>query len=124
MSIADVREEVMDSFAELTANVYDYVPPVVSAPAVFVFPDDPYLEPTTIGSVMRFTVNFRIIAAVAQNDTQASLTNLENLCVDIFRNLPGGAIVGAWDKPSSDQIGPSNLLVSTATIKVTTQQEN
>lgn len=124
MSIADVRESFMDSFSELTANVYDYVPPVVAVPAVFVFPDDPYLEPTTIGSVMRFTVNLRIIAAVAQNDTQASLTNLENLCVDVLRNLPNGAIVGAWDKPSSDQIGPSNLLVSTATVKVTTQQEN
>lgn len=123
MSIADVRETIMDSFAELTANVYDHIPPVVMAPAVFVFPDDPYLEPTTIGSVLRFNVNYRLIAAVAQNDTQASLKNLEDLCVDVLRNLPNGAIAGAWDKPSSDQVGPSNLLVSTMTLTVTTQQE-
>lgn len=124
MSIADVRETVMDAFAELPANVYDHVPPVVMAPAVFVFPDDPYLEPTTIGSVLRMNCNFRLIAAVAINDTKAALNNLENLCVDVLRNLPDGAVVGAWDKPSTDQVGPSDLLVSTMTLTVTTQQEN
>lgn len=121
MSIAETRQELIDAFKGLNVNVYQQVPPVVMPPALFVFPDDPYLEPVTIGSRLRFQANFRIGAAVAYNDTPAALANLETLMVDVLSALPVGE-AGSWEKPTQDQVGPSNLLVSQITFKVNTEE--
>ena len=118
MAISDVRAALMATFDALGVAVYDHVPPVVSTPALFVFPDEPYLETKLIGSAtVRVNVRLRIVAAVASLDNRAALANLEDLLVSVLGNLPSGYVAGEWDKPSMDAVGPSELLVSTMTVE-------
>lgn len=123
-TLADVRANLMAAFGAVGATVYDYVPPVVSTPALFLFPDEPYLDVQNIGSgTVRVSVHFRIIAAVSSLDNKASLGQLEELLVATLAALPNGAIASQWDKPSIDTVGPSDLLVSTMTIELLTALE-
>lgn len=114
----------MASFSGVAAAVYDYVPPTVTTPALFVFPDEPYLEAKTIGSGnVRVAMKLRIVAAVANLDNRAALGNLEDLLVAALAVLPNGCIASEWDKPSLDAVGPSELLVSTMSVEILTTQE-
>lgn len=124
MTIADVRSALMSAFAGLGVAVYDYVPPVVSTPALFVFPDEPYLETKTIGQTVRFSIRLRLIAAVANLDNRAALANLEDLLVATSAALPNGYIAARWDKPTVDAVGVSDLLVSTMTVEVFATMED
>lgn len=119
MSFAAVRQDLMSSFSDIEAVAYDYVPPMISTPAIFVFPDDPYVEPITIGSNSRVRINFRLIAAVATNDNQGAIGNLETLMAEVLTAIPSGYQVTFWDKPTADEVGVQPLLVSTMTVSVT-----
>ena len=120
MSLSTVRDAFTDAFAAIGANVYDYTPPVVSTPAVFVFPADPYLNPETIGQG-RITVRLQLTAAVAMLDNQASLGNLEDLLLGIFGAMPQGVrVVNGASAPSMTQVGPTSLLVSELTCEMVT----
>lgn len=117
-TVADVRAEFVAAFGTVPVTVYDYVPPVVSTPALFVFPDEPYLKTRTIGrGAVRASVRLRLIVAVAALDNRASLANLENLLVEVTGSLPQGWSANDWDKPSIDAVGPSDLLVSTMSVE-------
>ena len=120
MSLATLRDTFTDAFSAIGAVVYDYTPPVVSTPAVFVFPGDPYMAPETIG-LGRLKVTLQLTAAVAHNDNQASLGNLEDLLLGIFNAMPQGVrIIRGASAPSMTQVGPSNLLVSELTVELVT----
>lgn len=110
----------MDSFEGLGFVVYDYTPPAISTPCAFIFPDEPYVDFQTIGSASRVTLRFRLTAAVANNDNQAALGNLESLIVQLATHLPTGARISSFGAPSITQVGVTNLLVSESTIEVTT----
>lgn len=118
MSFQDIRAELMENFSSVHCVVYDYVPPMISTPAIFLFPDDPYIEPYSIKNLTTVKLNYRLIAAVAMNDNRAALGNLETLCASIMGAIPAGYQVSAWDKPSLDQVGDANLLVSTITLTI------
>lgn len=120
MSFATLRDAFTDSFAGLDAAVYDYSPPVVPGPAIFIFPAEPYAEPYAIGTG-RIRVRFRLTAAVPHNDNQGALGNLEDLILGILTNLPSGVTtVGGFTAPSMTQVGPSSLLVSELTCELVT----
>jgi hypothetical protein len=117
---ATARDALMDSFEGLGFVVYDFVPPAVSTPCAFLFPDEPYIEFQTIGSSSRVKLRFRLTAAVANNDNQAALKNLEEVICDLATHLPQGAIIGTFGGPSITQVGATNLLVSESTVEITT----
>ena len=117
---AAARDALMDSFEGLGFVVYDYVPPAVSTPCAFLFPNEPYIEFLTIGSSSRVKLSFRLTAAVANNDNQAALKNLEEVICDLATHLPQGAIIGTFGGPSITQVGVTNLLVSESTVEITT----
>ena len=120
-NFAAVRDAFTDAFEGLGAVIFDYSPPVVSTPAIFVFPADPYAEIQTIGSANRVKLRFTVTAAVAANDNQAALNNLEDLMIDIITHLPSGAVISTFGAPAMTQVGVTNLLVSESTAEVTTQ---
>lgn len=119
-NFATARDGLMDAFDGLGFVVYDYTPPVVSTPAAFIFPDDPYIDFTTIGTVTKATLRFRLTAAVANNDNQAALGNLETVICALATHLPQGARVSAFGAPSITQVGPTSLLVSETSVEITT----
>ncbi len=119
MSFASLRDTFTDAFAAIGANVYDYTPPVVSVPAVFIFPGDPYVTPELIGTG-RVTLRFQLTAAVAANDNQGALGNLEDLLIDLIAAMPQGVRMQPASAPAMTQVGPTNLLVSEMTVELVT----
>lgn len=118
MSFLEIRQELMGNFADVGAVVYDNVPPMISTPALFLFPDDPYIEPFSIKGNTTVKLNFRLIAAVGLNDPRAALGNLETLLASVLNAIPAGYQVANFDKPSVDEVGNASFLVSTTTITV------
>jgi hypothetical protein len=88
-------------------------------PFVVTVPDSPYLEIETISkSQIRTRINLVISVAVAYNSNPASLDNLEQLVISVLKVIPVGYTIGAIEKPTVTQVGPSNCLV--ADIRVST----
>ena len=117
--LEQVRTPLATALASVAGNVYAYVPETVIPPAVVVVPDSPYLEFETINkSNIRAKVNMTITVAVAYNSNPASLDNLEQLVISVLKVIPVGYTVGAVEKPTVTQVGPSNVLV--ADIRVST----
>jgi hypothetical protein len=118
-SIADVRDELATALEGSGHTVYAYPPPTVIPPAVVIVPAQPYLDPETIGSAgTRFAIRFELICAVAAIDNQAQLDNLEQLTVAVIQSLPNGVAVDAIDRPTVEQVGPSNLLTTRVPVTV------
>ena len=117
--LSDVRTPLATALASVAGNVYSYVPETIIPPAVVVVPDTPYLELETINkSTLHVKINFTISVAVAYNSNPASLDNLEQLVISVLKVIPAGYTVGAVEKPTVTQVGPSNVLV--ADIRVST----
>ena len=114
-----VRQPLATAFASVAGNVYGYVPEAPMVPFVVQVPDSPYLEIETLGNAqVRTKINLVISVAVAYNSNPASLDNLEQLVISVLKVIPVGYIVGAVEKPTVTQVGPSNVLV--ADIRVST----
>lgn len=117
MNTWQVRSDFMTAFDNVQANVYDNTPPVVTTPALFVFPANPYIEYPRVGAAH---INLRLTAAVTYLDNASALDNLEVLIDEVLRALPDGTSITAWSAPAIQQVGPSNLLVSDMTITLAT----
>ena len=114
-----VRQPLTTAFASVAGNVYAYVPEAPMVPFVVTVPDSPYLDIETLGNAqLRTRINLVISVAVAYNSNPASLDNLEQLVISVLKVIPTGYIVGAVEKPTVTQVGPSNVLV--ADIRVST----
>lgn len=117
--LSTVRQPLATAFAGVAGNVYAYVPEAPMVPFVVMVPDSPYLEIETLGNAqVRTKINLVISVAVAYNSNPASLDNLEQLVISVLKVIPVGYIVGAVEKPTVTQVGPSNVLV--ADIRVST----
>jgi hypothetical protein len=117
--LSAVRQPLATAFASVAGNVYAYVPEAPMVPFVVMVPDAPYLELETIGKTTLHTkINLVISVAVAYNSNPASLDNLEQLVISVLKVIPAGYTIGAVEKPTVTQVGPSNVLV--ADIRVST----
>jgi len=113
MSLADLRADLADSLASLSATIYPSVPEAVIPPCVVIIPDSPYLVPNLINkATTKVEVNFIISACVAYNSNPGSLDNIEQLVISILAALPAGYVVGDIQRPTVMQVGASNLLVA------------
>ena len=114
-----VRQPLTTAFASVAGNVYAYVPEAPRVPFVVTVPDSPYLDIETLGNAqLRTRINLVISVAVAYNSNPASLDNLEQLVISVLKVIPVGYTIGAVEKPTVTQVGPSNVLV--ADIRVST----
>lgn len=118
--LATVRAEIASWLASTSANVYPYSPPVPSTPAVIIVPANPYLEPIGINGRGNLRANYRLTAAVAMNDNQGSLEQLEDLMLQIIAAVPAGVELSSFEAPGIAQVGATSLLLADCTLKVTT----
>ena len=116
----DVRGAIKTALAGVAANVYDHVPEAPIVPAVVIIPDSPYMELETIGkSKVRVKLNYTISALVAYLSNPASLDNLEKLVISTLAALgSSGYELSTVERPSVNQVGTTNLLVSDIRLSV------
>jgi hypothetical protein len=108
-----VRQPLATAFAAVAGNVYAYVPEAPIVPFVVTVPDSPYIELETINkSTLHMKINLTVSIGVAYNSNPASLDNLEQLLISVLKVIPTGYTIGAVEKPTVTQVGPSNILVS------------
>jgi hypothetical protein len=90
--------------------------------SIILVPSSPYILPVAIGGLSnRLNVRFDLTVAVAINDTQAALANIESLMLGVLNALPQGvSIVSPWSGPIPEDIGPTKLITSQITIEVVT----
>jgi hypothetical protein len=123
--LSAVRTPLATALAGVSANVFAYVPESIPAPAVVVVPDSPYMEFDTIGkSTFRCKINMTITCCVAYNSNPASLDNIEQLIISVVSAIPAGYEVGAVQRPTVTQVGPSNLLVADISVSTHYTQTN
>lgn len=124
MSLADVRQELVDNFSSLEANLYASVPEAPIAPFIAIVPDSPYLEPNLIGKeTIRVKVNFAITAGVNWASGAGALENLETLMLGILENVPVGYTVSDIMRPTITTVGASSLLVSDISVSAYYEKE-
>ena len=122
----DVRGAIKTALAGVSANVYDHVPEAPIVPAVVIIPDSPYMELETIGkSKVRVKLNYTISALVAYLSNPASLDNLEKLVISTLAALgSSGYELSTVERPSVNQVGTTNLLVSDIRLSVRYEHTN
>lgn len=123
-AFSDARQAIADALDGITANVYAYPAPVISAPAVVVVVDSPMAEPVTIGSRLRLRANYRLQLCVGGADNLAALEAIEALVIDVLTALPPGLMVGAVTPPNVQQVGQAELVVSEIPIQIMAEEGN
>ena len=120
----DVRGAIKTALANVSANVYDFVPESPSVPAIVLVPDSPYMELEVIGkATTRVKLNYTVSAAVAYLSNSASLDNLEKLVISILGALSGSKYeLSTVERPTVTQVGSVNLLVSDIRLSVRYEQ--
>lgn len=123
MSLGALRRSLADALADgvTTATVHAFPPAAIVPPAIVVVPDDPYIEPQTVGSSIRAKAYFRITILAGIIDNEGSLEMLEDLAAIVYANIPKGYEIGSCSRPTNVQVGASDLLAAEIRVAVTTE---
>jgi hypothetical protein len=113
ITLSNVRNTLATAIEGAGYRVHRFPPATVMPPAVVIVPDDPYLTPEVLSAGgNRWAVAFQLIVCVAPLDNEGQLIQLENITVDVCRNLPRGLELGPILRPTVEQVGPSELLTT------------
>ena len=113
VTLSTVRNSLATAIQAAGYKAHRFPPATVVPPAVVIVPDDPYLTAEVLSSGgNRWAVAFELIVAVAALDNEGQLIQLENITVDVCRNLPRGTELGPIQRPTVEQVGPSELLTT------------
>jgi hypothetical protein len=113
ITLSNVRTALATAIEGAGYRAHRFPPPTVMPPAVVIVPDEPYLEAEVLSSGgNRWAVRFELIVAVAPLDNEGQLIQLENITVAVCRNLPRGTELGPIQRPTIEQVGPSELLTT------------
>jgi hypothetical protein len=119
VTLSTVRTSLANAIQAAGYKAHRFPPATVIPPAVVIVPDEPYLSPEVISSGgNRWAVNFELIVCVAPLDNEGQLIQLENITVDVCRALPRGTELGSIQRPTVEQVGPSELLTTRIPITV------
>jgi hypothetical protein len=119
VTLGTIRTTLANAIAGAGYRVHKFPPATVIPPAVVIVPDDPYLQAEVIGSGGNvWRVNFELIVAVAALDNEGQLIQLENITVDVCRVLPRGTELGSIQRPTLEQVGPSELLTTRIPVSI------
>lgn len=119
VTLANIRADLATAIQSAGYKAHRYPPATVTPPAVVIVPDDPYLTAEVISSGgNRWAVAFELIVCVAALDNEGQLNQIENITVDVCRSLPRGTDLGPIQRPSVEQVGPSNLLTTRIPVTV------
>ena len=121
VTMQTVRQTLATVFSDAGYQAYAYPPAVVIPPAIVIVPDDPYVQVEVIGSGgVRLQARFELIVAVQATDNPGSLDALEKLVVAVLQLLPQGYAVEPIQRPTVEQVGPSDLLTCRIPVQVRT----
>jgi len=113
VTLSTVRTALASAIQAAGYKAHRYPPATVIPPAVVIVPDNPYLEAEVLSAGgNRWAASFELIVAVAALDNEGQLIQLENIVVDVCRNLPRGTELGPIGQPTIEQVGPSELLTT------------
>ena len=119
VTLSTVRTNLANAIQQAGYKAHKFPPATVMPPAVVIVPDDPYLTPEVIGSGGNlWAVAFELIVCVAPLDNEGQLIQLENITVDVCRALPKGVALGPIQRPTVEQVGPSDLLTTRIPVTV------
>jgi hypothetical protein len=119
VTLDTVRTSLATAIQAAGYKAHKFPPATVMPPAVVIVPDEPYLEAEVIGSGGNlWAVAFELIVCVAPLDNEGQLIQLENITVDVCRNLPKGTALGPIQRPTVEQVGPSELLTTRIPVTV------
>jgi hypothetical protein len=105
-------------------NTYAFPPPTITANAVIVAPDDPYITPSnnTYATISPLA-NLKIIMTVPMFDNQGNLNGIETMAVAVFNKLAASNIVmniGSMSAPSVLDVQSGSLLTASFNISILT----
>ena len=105
-------------------NTYAFPPPTITANAVIVAPDDPYITPSnnTYATILPLA-NLKIIMTVPMFDNQGNLNGIETMAVAVFNKLAASNIVmniGSMSAPSVLDVQSGSLLTASFNISILT----
>jgi hypothetical protein len=113
ITLSNVRTTLASAIEGAGYKAHRFPPATVMPPAVVIVPDEPYLTPEVLSAGgNRWAVAFELIVCVAPLDNEGQLIQLENITVDVCRNLPRGTELGPIQRPTIEQVGPSDLLTT------------
>jgi len=119
VTLSTVRTSLATAIQAAGYKAHRFPPPTVLPPAVVIVPDEPYLLPEVLSAGgNRWAVRFELIVAVAALDNEGQLNQLEDITVDVCRNLPPGVALGPIRRPTLEQVGPSELLTTRIPVTV------
>lgn len=118
MSARTEREALTAALRRAGIVVYTEAPESPTPPCVVLVPDDPYIEPTTIGSRLEARVRLRLTAVAPSLDNHGSLDTLEQLLVTVWSALPQGVEVGHASRPGLTLVGPVELLTASFDVQL------
>lgn len=120
MSLAELRNDLISTLDGVAATLHSFPPELIDPPAIVVVPDDPYIDPKSIGSTTRADVFFRLTILVGISDNESNLDEMETLIAGVYTALPKGYRVGSCSQPKSVQVGASDLLATEIRVATTT----
>ena len=119
VTLANVRNDLATAIQAAGYRAHRFPPATVMPPAVVIVPDEPYLSAEVLSAGgNRWAVSFELIVAVAALDNEGQLIQLENITVDVVRNLPRGIELGPIRRPTVETVGPSDLLTTRIPVTV------
>jgi len=119
VTLRTIRNDLATAIQQAGYRAHAFPPATVVPPAVVIVPDEPYLDAEVLSAGGNlWAVAFELIVAVAPLDNEGQLVQLENITVDVCRNLPRGTALGPISRPTVEQVGPSELLTTRIPITI------
>jgi len=124
-AITTLRASVAAALANNNVwNTYAFPPPTITANAVIVAPDDPYITPSnnSYASISPLA-NLKIIMTVPMFDNQGNLNGIETMAVAVYNKLAASNIVmniGSMSAPSVLDVQSGSLLTADFRISILT----
>ena len=124
-AITTLRASVAAALANNNVwNTYAFPPPTITANAVIVAPDDPYITPSNNSYAdISPLANLKIIMTVPMFDNQGNLNGIETMAVAVYNKLAASNIVmniGSMSAPSVLDVQSGSLLTADFRISILT----
>ena len=115
MALTETRAELADLLEQSGYTTYAYPKEQMYPPFITLVPNNPYVSRRTLGAL---DVSYTLTLAVACNDNQAALENLETMIEAVNDIIPKGIVANSFSEPSTDDFNGMTLLTSTITINL------
>ena len=124
-AITTLRGTIATALANASVwNVYAYPPSTITANAVIIAPDDPYISPSNNSQAsISPMAHFKIICTIPLFDNQGVLQGIETMLVAVFNKLASSSIVfniGEVSAPSTLEAETGQLLTASFSLSVLT----